>query len=371
MNKTKMRRGIKRGIGYQHLYNRIEAEELLDDLGIDYSFRQGTQVMCHCPDLSGRHKNGDANPSFGFKEDTLAFNCFVCGGGNVIELVQMMKPELKEEEEVVAYLEQFAGDPASPQDLLSKAQGIMTPEKASPMPDYPEDSLFKFRQIHPYLYERGLSREIIVEMQVGFTEEHCGIVIPHMFQGKLRGWQIRHLAMQGEKFICDFCEDESGKSMAKGKVSKYKNTTRFPSSNTVYGYDRFKTKFKESDGKTCIVVESPMTALKLMSMGFDNVVATFGQFNREQGMLLMAVPTVYFWPDNDKAGYENSERAISTLGRYTVVKIVPVIDKIKGDAADLDSAEQVREYLDAAYASSLFPLLAKDKLPTLEELNGT
>jgi DNA primase len=127
---------------------------------------------------------------------------------------------------------------------------------------------------------------------------------------------------------------------------------------------------REEGGTSVIVVESPMTALKLMSMGFNRVVATFGAFSREQGMLLLAVPLVYFWPDNDAAGWENAQRCIETLGKMTTVKIVPVVLGDKSDAAELAQPDEVLEYLNAAYPSTLFAAKTGGKrLPTLAQIS--
>ncbi len=381
-----MTRNFRRGItvdavDYSHLRGRLETEALLEDLGIDFShWEKEHQAMAHCPNLLGYHENGDRNPSFGFNDEKLAFNCFGgCYKGNVIELVQLMKPEyahrfehdLERDQAAVTYLEKFA-DFSVEVSLADKIGTILNPKKEAPapMPDYPLENLFKFRKIHPYLYERGLTKDVIVEMQVGFDDIHCGIVIPHIFQGKLRGWQTRHLAQDREgNFLCDYCERESGESMARGKVGKYKNTRHFPKVNTLYGYDQMKEALRAEAGHSVIVVESPMTALKLKSWGFNRIVATFGSFSQEQGMLLIAVPTVYFWPDNDYAGYQNALACITGLGTYTTVKIVPAVPGKKSDAADIEDIDGVMKYLQNAYFASLFKLYSKDnKLATLEDL---
>jgi hypothetical protein len=334
------------------------------------------QYMCHCPDHEGNHKNGDSSPSFGYNEEKLAYNCFVCGGGSIIELVWMQKPEqapasngsadkVEATERTIQWLEQFA-DLNSPVDMRAKLQSLLNPEEEDDtLPEYPPDSLFQYRKIHPYLYERGLTKEVIVDMQVGFDEEHLGITIPHFFMGKLVGLQRRHLAQDASGFRCPRCEQD-GK-----KVPKYKNTAKFPKVNTLYGYDQMKQALRNEKANSVIVVESPMTALKLKSMGFHRVVATFGQWSREQGMLLLAVPVIYFWPDNDPAGYENAKRCIETLGRMTEVRIVPVLPNLKGDPADLDTADEVLAHLKAAYSSSLFEMHAMNgALPTLKGLKG-
>lgn len=362
------RRGLEiEQSGVEHLIGRLDTDALLEDLGIDIGYRlRESQIMCHCPNLTGLHENGDANPSFGFNEEKLAYNCFVCGGGGVVELVQMMKPELAgDRDAAIKYLEKFA-DFNVAVDLAAKIHAILHPNNPvveNVMPDYPKESLFQYKKIHPYLYERGLSKEIIVEMQIGFDDEHLGITIPHFFMGKLVGVQRRHLVENPKDvYHCPKCEEKENE-----KVSKYKSTSRFPKVNTLYGYDRLKQKLTETGGRSVIVVESPMTALKLMSLGFDNVVATFGQFSVEQGSLIMAIPNIYFWPDNDNPAKAGAMNAIAALGKYSNLLIVPVVDKPKGDAADLTTAEEVKAHLSMAYPSYLWHSYG---LITLEELRA-
>jgi DNA primase len=343
----KFRRGIATTT-YNHLKGRIDSESLLEDLGIDAAYRhKKDMIMCHCPDLESNHANGDANPSFGFNESLLAYNCFVCGGGNIIQLVKMMKPELTNEEEILDYLEKFAD--LNQTNILEQVQALLQPtEEAPPMPDYPLDNLFQYRGIHPYLYERGLTKDVIVEMQVGFDESHFSIVIPHMFMGKLVGIQRRHLLQTEDGYYCDRCSETDK------KVSKYKSTPNFPKANTLYGYDQMKEAIKRDDRSTAIVVESPFTVLYLKSLGFHRCCATFGSFSPEQAMLLMGIDKVYFWPDNDAAGLQNALRAAESLLGLVNLDIVPVVDVSKGDAADLKSAEEVVEYLKNAYTATLY-----------------
>jgi hypothetical protein len=352
LNTDKLRKGVKEEVSYEHLKGRINTESLLDDLGIEFSHRVGpTQVMCHCPNLTGNHKNGDANPSFGYNEEKLKYNCFVCGGGDILELVKMMTN--LDNEAAIAFLEQHSDlNPSSKEDFVVKIQAILHPnEQVEIMPDYPTDNLFQYRKIHPYLYERGLTKDVIVEMQVGFDEEHMGITIPHFFMGKLVGMQRRHLAQDEEgNYLCPRCEvDEK-------RVPKYKNTSNFPKNNTLYGYDAAMAFCKENGVREIVVVESPMTALYLKSHGVHNVVATFGQFSNEQSMLLLPFETVLIWPDNDKAGEENVQRAVKSMTRYSRLKIVPVVPGEKSDAANLPP-EELTNYLQNAYNSALFPML--------------
>lgn len=383
LDKTVIRRGLEPTfVSYEHLKGALDSEAMLEDLGIDIGFRQRhDQLMCHCPDLAGNHANGDSDASFGFNEEKLVFNCFVCGGGNLIELVQMMRPEftprpdvakhstsgrdIEMDEAAVRYAEQFALL-NSQGGLVNRLQSIMHPQdEEDTMPDYPPDSLFQYRKIHPYLYERGLTKDVIIEMEVGFDDEHAGITIPHWFMGRLVGLQRRHLATDGNgNFTCPRCYDADKPTK---KIPKYKNTSRFPKSNTLYGYDQMK-KYLAEEGGGIIVVESPFSVLKLKSLGFHKTVATFGQFSKEQAMLLIAAPVVYYWPDNDSAGYNNARVAADTLGRMTTLKVVPLVDGRKADPGDITDPSIVQRYLANAWNANLWSMYAKDKLPTLQEV---
>lgn len=369
MNRNKLNRGLPDyTIDYSHLIGRLDVESLMDDLGIEFGFRHSeNQLMFHCPNLEGNHRNGDANPSFGFKKDRLVFNCFVCGGGNIIDLIRMMNPGFSQEN-ALQYAETYADFNISQEDFVNKIQTILHPsdEVETYMPDYPIDSLFQYRKIHPYLLERGITRETIIEMQVGYDEEHDCIVIPHFFMGKLVGIQKRHITQDDEgNYLCERCKETEKK-----RIPKYKNTPNFPKVNTLYGYDHLKQMIKEEKTSSAIVVESPMSALKLMSLGYNRTVATFGQFSKEQAMLLIAVERVYYWPDNDPAGWNNTHKIMNVLMPYTDLRIVPVVSKEKGDAADLQTSEEVRRHLEAAYPAALFGLHSKEKLLSLDEFEA-
>lgn len=336
---------------------RLDGDELLEALGVDAAFHKNQWIMCHCPDWLGNHKNGDANPSFGFNPDELVYNCFVCGGGDVFQLVEnMLVIDAEDEDERDRQVEQFLLsmahlEPMDSADFQSEINRLMNPIKEmEPDASYPETALFPFRKIHPYLLERGITKEVVVDHQVGFDEQHMGITIPHFFMGKLKGWQTRHLMEKDGEYMCPdkYCNPPYAK-----KTPKYKNTSGFPKVNTLYAYDQTMRYCKANGIGDIIVVESPMTVLYLKSCGFGNVMGTFGQFNTEQGSLLWPFNKVYFWPDNDKAGRENTWRAIRALERYVNLLIVPVVSGDKSDAANLEP-DEISKYIGDAEPAILW-----------------
>ena len=346
-----LRKGLIPLVDISYLRGRVDVHSLLDDLGIDFDHQQGQWLMCHCPDWLGLHSNGDASASFGLNPESLAVNCFVCGKIDLIDLIKSCGVA-KTDPEALAFIEQHSDlNPRGSSNLLERVNEIIHPKVDNDvMPEYDPGVLKPFRKLHPYLWERGLTREVAIEMQVGYDEDHDAILIPHFFKRKLTGWQLRHL---GE---CNVCLDPP----------KYKSTKNLPKIHTLYGYDRL-LKTLTTEENYVIVVESPMSCLKLLSLGLKNVVATFGSWSSEQGALLLPIKTLYFWPDNDGAGFINTEHCIESNQKFNSIKVVPVLPSAKGDPGDLNSLEEAREYLDAAYPSSLFPLISKGKLATISD----
>lgn len=341
-----------------HLKYHLDPMDIIEGLGLDYSHESGNWLMCHCP-FTNNHSNGDQNASFGLNKDSLNYNCFVCGGGSLISLVMWQLG--KSHAEAVSWLNEMSSlEPQVAEKLVDKVNKIIySPIKESVMPIYDpimyeekHQKIYMHSLAKKYLEHRGISGKIAEMHGIGFDNFHYGITIPHFFDGHLRGWQIRHLLEEKNKFYCDACGHNK-------TVPKYTNTPNFPKLNTLFLYD-------EVIGKDVTVVESPLSALYLWSLGVTNAVATFGSFSLEQAELLKKFSKVRIWPDNDTAGEKNLFRVLDELSKSTDVVIVPVVDKHKGDAADV-LPENMYTYLFSAYPPTILPLF-KDGLPTLDQV---
>lgn len=356
---SKAKTGIKLE-GIDHLRGLLDFENVIfPELGLEPRDWRGYWANMSCPNFSGLHEGEDVNPSFGIDTENLRYNCFVCGGGPLEDLVAETlgldhdaAVRWLEDRSMAKHLQTLPEHRAVIENILAQ-----TEKREVALPEYPADALFQYDKIHPYVLRRGVSNEIAMKMQIGFSDEHVGIVIPHWFQGKLRGWQIRHLAEKDGKFLCPrpSCNE-------KGSPPKYKNTPDFPRQNTVYNYDSL------VPGGWTIVVESPFTALYLMSNGLDpeNVVATFGAFMTvEQAFTLIGQSEgVLFWPDNDPAGttwFEHKPRkgskmrspGLVMLEKHVPTYIVPCAPGAKADPANV-APEEIFAYLEAKYPTSLY-----------------
>lgn len=343
------------------LRGRLDYEEILEALGIETSHFLGDWLMCHCPNTVN-HTNGDTKPSFGFNVEEMRWNCFVCGGGSLLKLVAD-ELDISKEDALDWLKNQSTFEPSTSEDLKSKILKLIHPvEQVDVLPTYPDDAVFKYRFIHPYLLDRGISKEVIIDMNVGFDPTHFGIIFPHWWKGALRGWQVRHLVSKNvsgkDLFYCPICGNDSEHKIW---APKYSNTKGFPKKNTLYGYDQL-----NKDNKEVIVVESPMSVLYLKSHGFENVVATFGSWSMEQLAFLTVFDSVILWPDNDPAGVTNLKKVLEPLRNLTEVRVVPVVSKPKGDAADV-SPNLLSSYLERAISPVKLASL-HGKVPTLDDL---
>jgi hypothetical protein len=158
-------------------------------------------------------------------------------------------------------------------------------------------------------------------------EEHIGpaIIIPHYFRGELVGWQERWLGDRPEW------------------LPKYTNTEDFPKALTLWGYD---TAVKIPQPVT--VVESAMTVMRLGQAGYP-AVGTFGTGISDFQIHLLRgfVRGVWLALDNDPdyinkvgklvrgAGFKARDTLIEELCDYVPLEVVKLVDKEKGDLADL------------------------------------
>lgn len=368
MDLRKLKRGTTKERSISDYRGKLDFDIILPLLDIEPTSWRGDWVQAHCPNWMGMHEGEDMSPSFGINVDTLGYNCFVCGGGPLDEMIAGLFNMT--EDEVFDWLDDHTTETylAEEEDFQKQIQRNLarveaeTYPKAEKLPEYPEDLLFQYDKIHPYVWERGLSREVVIKKQIGFCEEHMGISIPHWFQGKLVGIQYRHLAQDGKgRFLCpnEYCNPPHKK-----KTPKYYNTPHFPRSTTLYNYDI------ASEFESVIVVESPFTALYLMSNGWWNVIATFGAgLSDSQSLTLSSFyGGVYFWPDNDPAGSEwfvkwagrdgkrhikGRNPALVNLEKLVPTFVVPAVPGNKADPADVSPEELIR-YYEASYPTTLY-----------------
>ena len=311
------------------VFRGLDAEGVLRDLiGAHEIIENGNELIHSCKLPFGMHKNGDSNPSASLNRESLLFNCFTCGGGSIVWLVQNCLDV--DRDTAAAELKNYAdGLKVVPiEDFIDRLNKMFANEAQSrfDIPVYNERILDRWITSTDYLTERGVSLRVQKEMKTGLDRgrreiarvngletyvEVDRVVLPHFINGRLVGWVARKTGnVEG--------------------VAKYKNSKSFPRQYSLYNYDNV-------EGMQHVyVVESPMSVLVLKSRGVTDVVATFGaKVSKPQLDLLREFPKVTIFMDGDAPGRSATHNLIDALREYVSLTVIDTPDG--EDPASLDA----------------------------------
>lgn len=338
------RKGLRRLAALRDLVGRgFDGEAFLRDVIAAQNITpEGDEIRHSCPLPFGMHPNGDQNPSASLNSKKLVFNCFACGGMGIVELVQTVHDCL--EDEAIRLIRQFAtpGETDGVYDPASVIADIRArfaeAEWVKPqIPTFSERIVERWKCYSAYLDERGVSREVQREMRTGVdltNKDKVGdvwleqprIVIPHFWKGNLVGWSKR-------------------KILASQFDPKYKHSPGFPKALTLYGLDQ------ADPDEPLVVVESPLSVLRMKSEGVVNVVATFGAgVKEEQARELREFDKVTIAFDGDSAGAQGAWKLTEMIKGHCYTKVAWLSPGT--DPGDLD-AEALGKVLASAVIAPL------------------
>ncbi|HXT13494.1 MAG TPA: CHC2 zinc finger domain-containing protein [Candidatus Angelobacter sp.] len=298
----------------------ISMEQVLEHYGLLQKFKKkGDSLSGPCP----IHK-GENPTQFRVSINKNIWNCFSeCKhGGNVLDFIAKMENGSIHAAALKA-IEWFQLDPeamsgnSEPQEAETEpAQTEPKPKKAEPRaeettgPNKPlKFRLEKLERSHPYLAERGLSVETLVDFGAGF----CGkgmmagrIAIPiHNMNGEVVAYAGR--LTDGEPSDVN---------------PKYKLPPGFKKSLELFNIDRAS---KESPEKPLVIVEGFFDCMKLHQLGHRKTVALMGSsMSPAQEELIRentdASSRVIVMLDEDEAGEAGREDIAARLSRFCFVK---------------------------------------------------
>lgn len=336
---------------YKEYLQRLDASAVLDFYGVEnasevHRHDDTTEVIHSCllDRVEPHHMNGDRNPSASCNLTKKLYVCYAYWGGDLIHLIQKM--ERKDDfERVIPHLGRFLGEATVTQDVfraelerLFAGQSVYELE----LPSYSDRVLLPWATSHPYLREvRGVSLEACSELRLGYDQRENRIVFPHFWDGKLVGWQKRAIPGKPERWPATDPD-----------WPKYKNTTGFPKHETIYGYDRARAEVTRT-GSTVVVVESPMSVARSVSLGTSvPVLATFGASpSPRQIDLLKEFDNVVVWMDPDPAGLLAEKKLVRGLYRHTKVRVAQSDSGM--DLADYQTLEEVETKIEEAQPASM------------------
>lgn len=327
---------------YAEFSKDIDVEALEEALGLEPISVKKDESQHYCPLPYGQHKNGDTTGKFFINRELKVYNCWVCGGGNLVSLVCEVKDMAPDE--AIEFLWSFTRpQDQSAEDFKQDILNILADDEdgGEVLPHYSERVLHKYGQSHPWFDERFVSDEVRDRYGVRFAEkakrygpdksvyEGPSIVLPHFWNQQLVGWQNRWLEEARPKW-----------------VPKYTNTPDLPKRTTLYGWDHV----KDEQELPVVVVESVPTVLFLASQGVP-AVATFGaSVSDEQVALLRRFQSgVIIAPDNDPAGANCAYEISTRLEKYVPVMQLPPVEGPEGsDLGDL-RPQDLSEFFEQVY----------------------
>lgn len=339
---------------YGEFESLIDLDQLYEVVGFSPERTQGSwdQGYCIFPD---NHANGDTTGKFGINRDERIYNCWVCGGGDLLSLAMELHPEFNVDD-ATHWLHQFTRGVSEDKFLDEFEKDLADVEKrAATLPYFNERILdkwvvgltqpadfFKPFDALDYLATKwAITEEVALEAKVGFDPDHSrmvkdetyigpALIFPVFWKDRLVGWQERWLDPEEDR---------------PAWVPKYTNTTDMPKSDIIYVHDAMLSGPLRK--ARVFVVESVPSALALRSAGL-NAVATFGtSINDPQLRLLRRFSQgVVLCPDNDPApknkpdampaGLKWQKKVADYLVRFIPVTLMPPPPVApKDDVADL------------------------------------
>jgi len=308
----------------------LTMEQVLQHYGLLDQFKRGNDSLSGpCPIHRGE------NPTqFRVSLSKNVWNCFSeCKhGGNVLDFIARMD-NVSIHAAALRAIEWFGLDPdqvhaegdavageasesrasrepaAPPRPVPRSAPAVEAkPENAGPNPPL-KFRLDKLEREHPYLAERGLTLETVIDFGVGFCSKGLmagRIAIPiHNPEGQVVAYAGR-------------CLGEPA-----GDTAKYKLPPGFRKSLELFNLDRAR---KEPEDTPLIVVEGFFDAMKLHQLGHRRVVALMGcTLSHAQEELLRRHTTqhsqILVMLDEDEAGRSARDEIAARLAKFAFVRI--------------------------------------------------
>lgn len=246
------------------------AESVLEDLGVRLAGGNDREIRGFCPVhhlVKGREQD---SPKWYMNRATGAWLCFTCHQrGSLLTLAQMLGGDMEllqqlPVEVMKASVEQWAKE----DDEDEEAETVFVSHYAFLKNPLPPKAVRKMR---------GLSKESCERYNMRWsTEGHCFLTPIYGFDAQFLGWQEK----------------------AKGYSNNFPEGVA--KSKSLYGYQQV------SGNSPIVMMESPLDAVYLASIGIRNPVATYGSFVSNAQLVAVAEATddVILAFDHDDAGVE-------------------------------------------------------------------
>jgi len=298
-------------VNYTDIKSKINIGDVLEHYGIMLTRKGESQLVGCCP-LPNHTGDRDNQNAFHVSLDKNCFNCLShCGGGNVIDLTASMegfeknptgfrKAALKLQD---TFLSNKSPKP-QPKKRGPKPKEQKQEDIVNPVLDFTLEKRIKLD--HQFLTEnKELDIKVIKKFGLGYCFKGMmagRIVIPiHNAKGELVAYAGRAVKKSDEE-----------------TRGKYLLPSGFVKSVELFNLHRVASKKKLLREYGVIVVEGFFDAIKLSSLGYENVVCLMGSSmsDVQEKMILQLTDKLLLFLDNDDAGIE----ATRNIGRKLIHK---------------------------------------------------
>ena len=301
-----------------------DLESVLDELGMDVGRSTGLEVWATCPNP----EHDDSRPT-NYSVNTESGNgfCFACGFRHegLTSLVAQLTG-LNGWDASRWLRERGATVSARLERIQERREGSSPTFDVN---DYSIESQFAVFTDPPSsaLKERDLSRDAAVEYGVRWNAEHETFVLPvHDARGNLVGWQERR------------------------KPKPLNHPRGLKKKLTLFGIEIFR-------GKTAILVESPLDAVRLWSVGLDGGLSSFGArvSAAQMRLIISKAKRLILALDNDDAGISMTDELVARYAHRLPIHRFYYGDAEGKDPGDMTSSEILRGIRQAEFALQVRP----------------
>jgi len=252
--------------------------DIFDQLGIFICNETSKELNCYCP-----FHNNTRTPAFSINIETGAWLCRneSCGEkGNLRQLWEKLRPDTPFPITTTQSKLLLAEKESS--TFMTEIEAMLNPELRESQTDWTEhvDGLSRTMEDLQYMLDRGYTKGVLDQFEVGFNRKMNRIVIParddrHKLVGLI------------------------GRAVEKDVMPKYKYTQGFPKKHILFNLNHAKTH------KSVILVEGSLDCMKVYQAGYPGVCAVLGSSlsDEQQTLIEKHFLSVIIFTDQDDAGY--------------------------------------------------------------------
>lgn len=311
-----------------------DLESVLDELGMDVGRSTGLEVWATCP-----NPEHDDNRPTNYSVNTESGNgfCFACGFRH--EGLTSLVAQLTGLNgwDASRWLRERGATVSARLERIQERRGGSEPafdvndysieSQFAVFTDPPDEALVRGKEVGGKWLEYKLSRDSVVEYGVRWHAERGTFVLPvHDARGNIIGWQERR------------------------KPKPLNHPRGLKKKLTLFGIEIFR-------GKTAILVESPLDAVRLWSVGLDGGLSSFGArvSAAQMRLIISKAQRLILALDNDDAGISMTDELVGRYAHRLPIHRFHYGDAEGKDPGDMTSSEILRGIREAEFALQVRP----------------